>query len=392
MPSFWSSITSTISTGNRFASTNSACSPTSKAATKNGQEMVQITKSSPSSSPLSSSVYQQESVDATILVDELLQYTRSLMNGAQHHMIAYSGGIDSSLVAALVHKSASTSSSNSGSEETVQAVLGLSPAVPSEQVVLAEQVASFIGISLEQIPTTEGTDAIYIENSGQACLACKTHLYTCLNAIMEHHEGDTTKGAITGLTRRLYNGTNADDLNDPTRLGLIAADRFDVRSPLERTPKALVRIAGRHLGLPNWNHAASPCLRSRLALGVEAIPQHLQRIERAERFVRQRLDLDATHNLRVRLLSQNRAMVEVDELVLDSAKASLKDENESLWQTYFEDKLGFASVDVRCFKSGSVAPTIASSSNTENRERISPTANDSNNERRKSRAETSILG
>jgi uncharacterized protein (TIGR00268 family) len=287
-------------------------------------------------------------VDATVLVDELLQYTRSLMNGSQHHIIAYSGGIDSSLVAALVHQSRTE-------DESVLAVLGLSPAVPSDQVALAEEVAKVIGISLEQIPTTEGTDAVYIENSGQACLACKTHLYSCLDAIAEHASTSTSTDD-NNRRRFLYNGTNADDVKDPTRLGLIAADNFEVQSPLRHTRKDLVRIAAKHLGLPNWNYAASPCLRSRLALGVEAIPQHLKRIEEAERHVRHCLDLDATRNLRVRLLSNNRAMIEVEADTLDTAKSWLDS-----WQSYFQDEFEFSSVDVRCFKSGSEAKVVTPS-------------------------------
>lgn len=281
------------------------------------------------------SVYSQDSVDATILVDELLQYTRSLMDGSHHHIIAFSGGIDSSLAAALVQKSARD-------DETVRAVLGLSPAVPAEQVDLAAVVADMIGVTLEKIPTTESSDEMYIENSGQACLACKTHLYSCLNAVFEHSGGEKDD-------QRLYNGTNSDDLKDPTRLGLIAADNFKVRSPLRQTTKDHIRIAAKHLNLPNWDYAASPCLRSRLALGVVAIPEHLMRIEKAERHVRLSLDLDATHNLRVRLFSEDRAMVEVEEPTLDDAKMFLDS-----WQAVFKE-MGFKSVDVRCFKSGSVA-------------------------------------
>lgn len=279
--------------------------------------------------------YSQHRVDATKLVDELLQYTRLLMDGSRHHVIAYSGGIDSSLVAALVQKSAYDG-------ESVQAILGLSRAVPAEQVTLAEEVARIIGIPLTKIQTTESSDEMYIENTGKACLACKTHLYSCLEAVFEH------SGAEAG-DRKLYNGTNSDDLTDPTRLGLIAAKNFSVQSPLRLTTKDNVRVAARFLGLPNWNYAASPCLRSRLALGVEAIPQHLERIEKAERHIRQALSLDPTNNMRVRLLANGRAMVEVEDKTLAEAKQSLK-----LWYPLFME-LGFSSVDVRAFKSGSVA-------------------------------------
>lgn len=284
-----------------------------------------------------SPTFSLESQDATQLVDALLDQTRALMNGSTHHVIAYSGGIDSSVVASLVQNSKTTG-------ESAQAVLGLSPAVPADQVALAERVAETIGIPFIQIPTTEGNDELYVANSGQACLACKTHLYTCLESIGQHASGNH---------QRLYNGTNADDLMDSTRLGLIAAGRFEVQSPLRNTPKAQVRIAGRHLGLPNWNAAASPCLRSRLEIGVEAIPQHLQRIEKAENYVRRELALDNTRNFRVRLLAKNKAMVEVEDDLVENARSLL-----NAWQRIFQEDLGFASVDVRKFKSGSLAPTI----------------------------------
>jgi uncharacterized protein (TIGR00268 family) len=264
-----------------------------------------------------------------------------------HHIIAFSGGIDSSVVAALVYQVSSTY--HPDSRPSVTAVQGLSPAVPSDQVRLAEQVAHQIGVKLEQIPTTEGNDETYIANAGRACLACKTHLYTCLSTIAGHFQQNADSNAF-----QLYNGTNADDLNDPTRLGLIAADRFNVQSPLRHTPKPLVRVAGRHLGLPNWDYAASPCLRSRLALNVRALPEHLEKIEKAETYVRNVLKLGPTRNMRVRLLSQNRSTVEVDEDVLELAHLQILQEDTQI-KDYFVDELGFASVNVRSFKTGSVA-------------------------------------
>jgi uncharacterized protein len=303
----------------------------------------------------------------TALVDALLSHTREVMGpmgSIPHHIIAYSGGVDSSLVAALLFQS------QSSQEESVRAILGISPAVPAEQVDLARQVAAHIGISLTEIPTAEGGDEMYIRNNGQACLACKTHLYSTLQAVMNHSLGgdDTiSDNNNSQQQQQLYNGTNADDLQDPTRLGLIAASNFSVQSPIAHLTKAEVRRAARHLGLPNWNYAASPCLRSRLALGVPAVQEHLQRIERAERFVRQQLStlstttatatviLDETSNLRVRLLSGNRACIEVDHDLLEAASQQLLTTADGSWQAYFCDELGFASVDIRSFKSGSVS-------------------------------------
>lgn len=343
----------------------------------------------------SSLPYDLEKEELTLFVDDLLLRTRILMDNdnsdersafsygknssidnstndnisskgmSAHHVIAFSGGIDSSVAAALIHRVASSSiptlSSNVYDSENVTAVLGLSPAVPMDQRKLAEDVASVIGVTLEQISTTEGTDEVYVANDGRACLACKTHLYDNLKTIAEQYCAIEPKEGQSIIDTILYNGTNADDLKDPTRLGLIAANDFAVRSPLSGLSKDLVRAVGRHLGLPNWDYAASPCLRSRLAVGVTATSDRLKNVGAAEAFVREELGKeqsdgtwDVRRSLRVRILSKNRAMIEVDEdKILQSIEGRLQSKT---WKTLFEEELGFAAVGVRKFKTGSVAP------------------------------------
>lgn len=285
--------------------------------------------------------------DASPLVDNLLQHTRALMQGYENHFVAFSGGVDSSLVLALL-RHASTSS------QRVQPVLGISPAVSQEQVRLARKVSSHLGFNLTEVRTEEGTDEIYIANEGQACLACKTHLYTSLKLVLDH-----SSQQIGGA---LYNGTNADDTQDPTRVGLIAASNFRVLSPLEHTPKSDVRRAAKFLGLPNWDYAASPCLRSRLALGVEATQRHLRMIEDAENLVKETLrGYNETSNLRVRMLSNQRARVEVDDDLTEEAIGHLP-----RWTVAFQ-KIGFSDVHVKDFKSGSVSVPVTEAKQQEQR-------------------------
>jgi len=297
---------------------------------------------------------------ATMLVDNLLHYTHSIMekNPQRHHAVAFSGGVDSSLVLALLKKA----TGSSDVDAVVQPVLGISPAVSSEQIDLARRVSSSLDIPLTEVRTTEGFDDVYIANAGEACYACKTHLYTSLQLVLDHAASQQKNNNNSGA---LYNGTNADDVRDPTRLGLIAAANFQVLSPLEYTSKDNVRKAAKHLGLPNWNYAASPCLRSRLALGVEATQHHLQMIEHAERIVKETLlsmssteqqqqcntlRFNETTNMRVRLLSKQRARIEIDPQFIQIAQTLLP----TKWITPFQ-KLGFSNVDVKLFKSGSVA-------------------------------------
>ena len=76
----------------------------------------------------------------------------------------------------------------------------------------------------------------------------------------------TSSSAEAEFEVALYNGTNADDLTDPTRLGLLSAAHHRVNSPLCQLSKLRVRQLAQAAGLPNWNLAAAPGLRSRLAV------------------------------------------------------------------------------------------------------------------------------
>jgi uncharacterized protein (TIGR00268 family) len=291
--------------------------------------------------------------DATVLVDNLLAYTKELASTRNHHIVAYSGGVDSSLVVALLQQVCSTTTnnnSNNNDDNTVHAVLGISPAVSQEQVEQARRVAFHLQVDLREVMTTEGSDSMYIQNSGQACYACKTHLYSSLQAIIHDYYATCCSNEQQQHQQQLYNGTNADDGLDVTRVGLLAASNFNVKSPLQHISKLQVRRAALHLGLPNWNAAAAPCLRSRLALGVQATRVHLEMIEQAERHVRNSIlkMVDETANIRVRMLTNQRAMIEVDDDLLKFVKLGTE-------QVTFFRNLGFSSVSARPFRTGSVA-------------------------------------
>ena len=312
--------------------------------------------------------------NATILVDSLLQYTESLMDRQASNIIAYSGGVDSSLVAALVYRvfhhptpTPSRLTSNSSFDNksgSVRAVLGVSTSLPPSQLTLARSVAQHIGIILLEVPTQEGLDPTYVENKGQSCFICKNHLYSALEAVAT--QVDTLKKQSNHKMNQkilLFNGTNADDVQDPTRLGLLSAKAFEVKSPLEFTNKQDVRLASKHLGLPNWNYAASPCLRSRLAWGVKATKDHLLSVNKAEEKVRHILGLRVDHNLRVRMLTGQRAMIELDHRILSPDDQ----QNHGMIQKILHDhdmdnflkELGFhGGFSIRTFASGAVSKPL----------------------------------
>ena len=266
-------------------------------------------------------------------------------DGKMLHVVAFSGGVDSSVVADRVY---------TAFPESSLAVLAVSPSLPAEQRTLAHQVAKSIGIPLHEVRTNEGEKELYIENEGQACYACKTSLYQSMGW------DSVVKWASTSSTSRkrvrLYNGTNADDVKDATRVGLRAAQEYEVSSPLlaNGLTKQQVREVAKDVGLPNWNIAASPCLRSRLALGVQATPKSLERVERAEIIVKAKLGeqnkLDEAANIRVRHLKNGSAAIELDDELLSELDA------DTLGNMTAEiAQLGYASVQVRPFRSGAVS-------------------------------------
>ncbi|KAG9404311.1 hypothetical protein AC1031_004523 [Aphanomyces cochlioides] len=162
------------------------------------------------------------------MLQRLLSRVRQAGSTDRLNVVAFSGGVDSSLVAAVVHRTF---------PENSIACLGVSAAVPADQLDLAREIARYIGIPLWETPTGEGQDPRYVENIGQSCYYCKTNLYTTLNQVASHVKSNIPEGTLPIL----YNGTNSDDKLDPTRLGLIAANEFRVVSPLEDLTKAEVR-------------------------------------------------------------------------------------------------------------------------------------------------------
>jgi pyridinium-3,5-biscarboxylic acid mononucleotide sulfurtransferase len=182
-------------------------------------------------------------------------------------IVAFSGGVDSSLVAALSFRALGPKA---------LAITAVSSALATGELDGARHVASVIGVAHEVINTDEVARAGYRENGPDRCYHCKSELYDRLAEV----------ASIRGFSV-LLSGANADDQGD-WRPGLVAAAEHDVRHPLLEAGvgKDMVRAMANHLGVPSAEKPASPCLASRVPHGTPVDPAVLAQIDRAEQAVR----------------------------------------------------------------------------------------------------------
>ncbi|MFQ5579119.1 MAG: ATP-dependent sacrificial sulfur transferase LarE [Nitrospiria bacterium] len=196
-------------------------------------------------------------------------YTRlyGIMKEMGSALVAYSGGVDSSLVMKVAFDALGP-----------EAIAGtsISPTLAGSELEDAKAVAASVGIRHLFVRSDELTIPGYTENSQDRCYLCKNDLYTLLSEMARREQ-----------VRFVLDGTNTDDLSD-TRPGLRAARERAVRSPLVEAglDKKSVRALSYRLGLPTWDKPASPCLSSRIPYGTEITYEKLDQVERAEEVLR----------------------------------------------------------------------------------------------------------
>jgi pyridinium-3,5-biscarboxylic acid mononucleotide sulfurtransferase len=198
---------------------------------------------------------------------EALDRARSKVRELGSSLIAYSGGVDSSLLLKLALEEL---------PGHVVAVLASSPAYPEAEQAEARELASRLGAQLVEVDTSEVELEAYQRNNPDRCFHCKEELFDTLEPVRER----------LGLATLAY-GATADDAVDH-RPGHASAVKRGVRFPLLEAGlgKAEIRLAARSLGLPNWNKPSFACLSSRIPHGTPVTVEALRQIERAEGVVK----------------------------------------------------------------------------------------------------------
>ena len=206
-----------------------------------------------------------------------LQQLRHLFVDMEQALIAYSGGIDSTLVAKIAYDVLG---------DRALAVTAKSPSLLPEELEDAIEQANSIGIAHQIVETHEMDNINYSSNPVNRCYFCKSELHDTLKPL-----------AVKLGYLYVIDGVNADDLQD-YRPGIQAAKERGARSPLAEIgmTKLEVREIARSIGLSCWNKPAQPCLSSRFPYGEEITIPKLNRVGRAEIYLR-RLGYE---NVRVR--------------------------------------------------------------------------------------------
>jgi uncharacterized protein len=203
--------------------------------------------------------------------EQALVALRSRLAAYPAVVVAYSGGVDSALVAAIAAEQLG---------ERALAVTGVSPALAPHLREEARLQASWMGIRQQEIATAELNDPAYSSNPAERCYACKRELHGQLAALLAQ---------LPHTAAQVLDGVNQDDLADH-RPGIRAARERGVSSPLAELgiDKQAVRQLSRALGFPWWDKPAQPCLASRFPYGEPISAARLERVAAAEGWLRQR--------------------------------------------------------------------------------------------------------
>jgi uncharacterized protein len=248
-------------------------------------------------------------------------------------LVAFSGGVDSTLLAAAAHDALG---------DAALAVTGVSPSISASELEEASRLARQMGIRHETIETREMERPGYVENSPQRCYFCKDELFGRLKALAGER----------GIAW-VADGCNVDDLGDH-RPGRRAASEHSVRSPLieAELSKDDIRTLSKARGLPTWDRPAMACLASRVPYGTAISVKILDQIAAAEVFLRSL----GIRQLRVRHHGEI-ARIEVDR---DGLQLLMQDEHRERVVSRLRS-LGYlyVTMDLAGFRSGSMNEALA---------------------------------
>jgi pyridinium-3,5-biscarboxylic acid mononucleotide sulfurtransferase len=246
-------------------------------------------------------------------------------------VVAYSGGVDSTLLLALAVRTLGS--------DNVLAAVGISPSLPDRELRDGRTLAAQIGAQIVEIQTAELDDPNYAANPERRCFYCKSELFTLLRQAADQRGFDV-----------VASGANFDDTGD-FRPGLEAGAKLGVVNPLMDAglTKPEIRTISKAIGLATWDKPAMACLASRIPYGQGVSSEKLNRIEQAEYVLK---DLGFVQ-CRVR---DHDTIARIEVPATDISKAA--ELRETLTEKLKDLGYAYVTLDLQGFRSGSMNETI----------------------------------
>ena len=258
---------------------------------------------------------------------------RSILRDLKRVVVAFSAGVDSTFLLRVAVYTLG--------RESVVAVTGRSDSLSMTEHEESIHLTEAMGAEQVFIDTQEFQDPNYLANPANRCYFCKTDLFKHVNAYAAKH------GFNAVLT-----GVNHDDQSD-WRPGIQAGHEQQVRAPLAEAhlTKQEIRVLSAQLGLPTHDKPASPCLSSRIQYGEQITPEKLERIDRAERFLRSLGFRECRVRHHDKLARIEVPAQEIDRLCAPEMRARVD-------AALREFGYSYVAVDLRGFRSGSMNEVI----------------------------------
>ncbi len=266
-------------------------------------------------------------------VEEKLSKLKVIVSKLESVVVAFSGGVDSTLVAKVCYDTLKDNS---------MAVTARSETYPDFEFKESQKLASEIGIKHLVVDTSELAIEGFASNPPERCYFCKTELFGKLKEIAKEH------GFLN-----VADGANLDDTQE-FRPGLKASKELDVRSPLKEAglAKEDIREISKFLNLPNWNKPAYACLSSRFPYGQSITEEKISMVSEAEKYLR---DLGLIQ-FRVR---HHETIARIEVLPEDIHTLTNSPAKEDLTARFKEIGFTYVTLDLTGYRSGSMNEVLS---------------------------------